>query len=170
MAKLPELRPAYITYHHSDGSEEQFKVTGTSWSGVDGTSMSLQARLTPLSRTHTIDYGNFTIPFTKEETVSNTYHLNDDKNAAIGAVVVAVENMEKTLLSRKLAIAETTRQQDALVAKQSNILDGKLIEALHEGVSIEDLEEHIPHHGGVLGERVEAVIDITSLDKIAELV
>ena len=170
MAIYTPPKPAYITYRHPDGTEEQFQVSGTSWSGIDGTSMSLQARLTPLTRTRNVDYDKFTIPFQKEVPVSNTYHLNDDKNAAIGAVVVAVENMEKTLLSRKLAIAETTRQQDALVAKQSNILDGKLIEALHEGVSIEDLEEHIPHHGGVLGERIEAVIDITSLDKIAELV
>ena len=170
MAKYTVREPEGITYHHSDGRKSFYAVANPCWSGGDGSFMSLQVSLIPQELTAKLNDMQYP-PFPKEEkTVSNTYHLNDDKNAAIGAVVVAVENIEKTLLSRKLAIAETTRQQDALVAKQSNILDGKLIEALHEGVSIEDLEEHIPHHGGVLGERVEAVIDITSLDKIAELV
>lgn len=132
--------------------------------------MSLQARLTPLTRTRTVGYDNFTIPFTKEETVANTYHLNDDKNAAIGSVKVRVEAIENALLVRNQAIAKVTREQDALVAEAVEKLDARLTAALQDDVAIEDLEEHIPHHNGVLAERVEAVINMTSLDKIAELV
>lgn len=109
-------------------------------------------------------------PQKEEKTVANTYHLNDDKNAAIGAVKVRVEAIETALLVRNQAIAKVTREQDALVAEAVEKLDARLTTAIQEDVAIEDLEEHIPHHNGVLAERVEAVISMTSLDKVAELV
>lgn len=170
MAKMTQQKPAYLTYHHPDGREEQFKINFGNWDFINEHSISISANLTKLSRMTRLSSEYFTPAPKKEETVSNTYHLNDDKNAAIGNAIVAVENVEKALLDRQILVAEFTRKQDLFVAAEIDKLDRKLVEALQADVTTEELEEHIPHHGGVLADRIEKVIEATSLDNIPALV
>lgn len=170
MAKLIERKPAYLTYHHPDGREEQFKINFGNWDFINENSISISANLTKLSRMTKLSPEYFTANVTKEEKVTNSYHINDDKNKAIGSVKQAVETLEKTLLARQLEIERVTLEQDAYVATQVRILDGKLLAAIQEDVLIEELEVAIPAHNGVLAKRVESIFDLTGLDKIAELV
>lgn len=170
MAKLPEIQPAYITYHHPDGTEEQFKVTGTSWSGIDGVSMSLQARLTPLSRTHTVDYNNFTIPFTKEATVANKYDVDLQKNTAIDTLVMGVQQLEQALFQEKQQIDRVRREQAAKVENASAALNHQIAESIHAGVTLEDLRKHFPNTFVVLQSRMSELQTTMSVDNAPALV
>lgn len=169
MAKFMEYKPVQVTIAQGD-SEVVYQAQNVNMQHQSGGFVKLRAdlfgaRITP--KINDMPYPPFP---QKEEKVTNSYHINDDKNKAIGSVKQAVETLEKTLLARQLEIERVTLEQDAYVATQVRILDGKLLAAIQEDVLIEELEVAIPAHNGVLAKRVESIFDLTGLDKIAELV
>lgn len=170
MAKFMEYKPVQVTIAQGD-SEVVYQAQHVNMQHRSGGFVELHADLFGAMINPKInDIPYPTNPKKEEAQVSNSYHINDDKNAAIGKVKTAVENLEQALLTRQLVIEKVTLEQDAFVATQVRALDNQLLAAIQEDVLIEELEVSIPAHNGVLAKRVESIFDITGLDKIAELV
>ena len=108
--------------------------------------------------------------FKKAEPVANTYDKQDDKNAAIGQISASINKLEVALFTRNRRMAEVERDQDGLVTQASFNLDSALAQALQEGVTVEDLEQHFPEHSDVLENRVDGIVQITTLDMLDVLV
>lgn len=110
-----------------------------------------------------IDYNSTN---TKDTKVAKQFDTTEIKNTALNTIVSKVETLERALFDKGEAIRKVEALHTQKIAEASIALDRVLMEALQNGLDVEDYDNFLPEYSDDLQARVANLIELTQLANV----
>lgn len=111
-------------------------------------------------------YGSIDITKAKDTKVAKQFDTTEIKNTALNTIVSKVETLERALFDKGEAIRKAEAAHSKVIAEASIALDRVLMEALQNGLDVEDYDNFLPEYSEDLQARVANLIELTQLANV----
>ena len=101
-------------------------------------------------------------------TVTKQFDTTEVKNTALNTIVSKIQAVERAQFDRIEAVAKVETLHAQKIADSAIALDRVLMEALQNGLDMDDLDLYLPEYSTVLERRVNDLTERTSLDHVSE--
>lgn len=102
----------------------------------------------------------------KDNKVTQEFDTTPAKNTALTTVKQRVEEVERALFNKAQAIRKVEAEHTKIIDEASIALDRVLMEALQNGVDLEEYDVYLPEYADDLGKRVAGLLELTQLANV----
>lgn len=167
MARLPLHNPATVTIRRGDMVSEFHAPHGVEQLQNGYQAFDLHLMDAKLIKNYSMHTEN-SLPSTKDSNTVKQFDTTEAKNTALNTIVKASQTVERAQFNRIEAVAKVEALHAQHIADAGIALDRVLMEALQNGVDMDDLDLYLPEYAGNLEQRVKGLIEMTSLANATE--